>query len=47
MIDMKTASKRVANNYKHKRSKTRTTKIKITMIRRVVSSYSQKGGKGK
>jgi ATP-dependent Lon protease len=45
MIDMRTASRRVTNNYKHKRCKMRTTKIKITTIKKVTSSYNQEGGK--
>jgi uncharacterized protein YhfF len=47
MIDMKITSRRVVNNYEHKRCKIRTTKIKITMIKKVASSYNQKGGEGR
>ncbi len=42
MINMKTVTKRITNNYKHKRCKTRTTKIKITMIRKGASSCRKK-----
>jgi uncharacterized protein YhfF len=47
MINMRTASRRVMNSYKHKRCKMKTTKIKITTIRRVTSSYNQDEGKGR
>jgi hypothetical protein len=47
MIDMKITSRRVVNNYEHKRYKTRTTKIKITMTMKVANSYNQEGGKGR
>ncbi len=46
-INMRIMTKRVTNNYKHKRCKMRTTKIKITMIMKVTSSSNQEGGKRK
>jgi hypothetical protein len=42
-INMRTVTKRVVNNYKNKRCKMRTAKIKITTTKRVVSNCSQKG----
>jgi hypothetical protein len=47
MINMRTVTKRSTSNYKHKKCKTRTTKIKITMIRKVVGSYNEKKEKGR
>jgi len=47
MINMRTVTKRSTSNYKHKKCKTRTTKIKITMIRKVVDSYNEEKEKGK
>ncbi len=41
MIDVKTATKRVVSSCKHKRCKTRTTKIKITMTKKVANNCSQ------
>jgi hypothetical protein len=46
-INMKTTTKKVASNCKrckHKRCKTQTSKIKITMTKKFISSYNQKGG---
>lgn len=45
-INMKTTTKKVASNCKrckHKRCKTQTSKIKITMTKKFISSYNQKG----
>ncbi len=42
---MRTMTRRITSIYKHKRCKTRTTKIKITMIRKVISSCSKERGK--
>ncbi len=39
---MRTMTKRVANNCKHKRCKTKTTKIKIMTIQKVNNSYNEK-----
>ncbi len=47
MINMKTMTRRTVNNYKHKRCKTRTIKIKITTTRRVSSSYNEKRREGR
>jgi hypothetical protein len=47
MINMRTVTKRSTSNYKHKKCKTRTTKIKITMIRKVVGSYNEENEKGR
>ncbi len=44
-IDMKIVSRKVTNNYKHKRCKIKITKIKIIMTRNVANSCSQVGGK--
>ncbi len=44
MINMRTVMKRVVNNHKHKKCKTRTKKIKITIIRRIIDNCSQEGG---
>lgn len=41
IINMKTMTKKVMNNYKHKICKTKTTKI--TMTRKVVNNCSQEG----
>lgn len=37
-INMMTMTRRVASSYKHKKYKTRTTKIKIMMTRRITNS---------
>ncbi len=47
MINIRTATKKVANDHKHKRCKMRITKIKIMMTRRVVNSCSEERGEGK
>jgi len=47
MIDMKITNRRAMNNYEHKRCKIKTTKIKITMIKKVASSYNHEGGEGR
>ncbi len=47
MINMRIAIRRVTNNYKHKQCKMRTTKIKITMNKKVPSSYNEEKGKGR
>jgi hypothetical protein len=44
---MRTMTRRIASNYKHKRCKTRTIRIKITMTRKVTNSYNKKRGKGR
>ncbi len=44
-INMRTMTKRVPNNYKHKICKIHTTKIKIMIIRKVNNSYNEKRGK--
>ncbi len=41
MINVRTMTKRFVNSCKHKRCKTRTTKIKITVTKRVANSCSQ------
>jgi len=49
-INMKNTTQNVVSTYKrckHKGCKTQTSKIKITMTKKVKSSYSQKGGKRK
>lgn len=46
MINMRTTTKRVANSYKHKKCKTKITKIKITMTKNVVNNCNKKRGKG-
>ncbi len=38
---MRTMTKRVTNNYKHKICKIQTTKIKIMTIRKVNSNYNE------
>ncbi len=45
-INMRTAIGRIISNYKHKRCNMRTTKIKITTTRKVVSNYIEKRRKG-
>ncbi len=40
-INMKTITKKVTNNYKHKICKTKTTKI--TMTKRVTNNCNQEG----
>jgi hypothetical protein len=47
MINMRIVSRRVANNYKHKRCKTWTTKIKIITTKRVVNHCNQRGRRRK
>ncbi len=47
MINMRIVTKKNTSNYKHKKCKTRTTKIKITMIRKIVGSYNEKKEKGR
>lgn len=50
MISMRTATRRVVNNHKHKRCKTRITKIKIMTSGRLVFgglvSYSEERREG-
>jgi len=45
MINMRIVTKRVVNSYKYKGCKMRTTKIKITTTRKVVTNYNKKKGK--
>ncbi len=40
MINMRTATRRIGSNYKHKRCKMRTTKI---MTKRIANSCNQEG----
>jgi hypothetical protein len=47
MINMRTMTRRVANNYKHKPCKMKTTKIKITTNKRVPDNCNEEKGKGK
>jgi hypothetical protein len=47
MINVRTAIRKVTNNYKHKRCKMKTTKIMITMTKRVVNSCNQEKGEGR
>jgi hypothetical protein len=42
---MRTTTKKVVNNHKHKRCKKKTTKIKIRTIRKVTSNYSEESEK--
>lgn len=42
MINMRITTKRVANNYKHKKCKMKITKIKIMTTKKVVNTYSEK-----
>jgi uncharacterized protein YhfF len=45
MINMKTMTKRVANSHKHKKCRTRITKIKIMTTKRVINNCNKKRGK--
>jgi hypothetical protein len=45
MINMRTTPKKVVNNYKHKKCKTKITKIKIMMTKKVVKNCSENKGK--
>jgi hypothetical protein len=47
MINMKIMSRRVANNYKHKRCKTLTTKIMIITTKRSLITITREGGEGR
>jgi hypothetical protein len=47
MNNMRTTTRRVANNYKHKRCKMKTTKIKITSNKKVPNSCNEEKGKGR
>jgi fatty acid-binding protein DegV len=40
-------NQKVVNNHKHKRCKKKTTKIKIRMIRRIISNYSEESEEGR
>jgi hypothetical protein len=47
MINMRIATKKVMNNYKHKGCKMRTTKIKIMTTRKVASNCNKEKEKGR
>jgi hypothetical protein len=47
MINMRIATRRVVNSYKHKGCKMRTTKIKIMTTRRVASNCNKERRKGR
>jgi len=46
-INMRTATKRVVSNCKHKRFKMKTTKIKIMTTEWVTNNYNEKKREGK
>jgi hypothetical protein len=46
-INTRIVTRRIANNYKHKRCKMKTTKIKIMTNKRVSNSCNEEKGKGK
>jgi hypothetical protein len=45
--NIKITTRRIANSYKHKRERMKTTKIKVVMTRRVVSICSENKKEGK
>lgn len=47
IINMRITTKRLTSNYKHKRCKMMTKKIKITTTKMIANNCNQEGGQGR